>query len=175
MSVSQPQRRIIVGRIAGAFGVRGLMRIESWTQPFDNLRCYNPWLIGRQGADQLWREYTVDEVSVFGRRLVARLRGINDRDEARSLYNAEIAVTNEQLPPLPEGEYYWFEIEGLRVVNHKGVSLGVVSHLMDASAHNVLVVRSDERERLIPYIKKQVVLNVDLSAGEMTVEWGVDW
>lgn len=167
-----PEQHVVLGRVAGVFGVQGQVRVESWTSPFDNLRRYNPWLIGRAGE---YRSYPVEEVAVLGQRLVARLRDVNDRDEARRLFNADIAVPVAQLEDLPEGEYYWFQLKGLRVVNTQGDDLGGIDDLFDTGAHNVLVVRDDKRERLIPYIKGEVVRRVDLSAGVVEVEWESDW
>lgn len=166
------ERRVVLGRIAGAFGVDGRMRVESWTQPFDGLRRYNPWLIGRNGE---YRRYEVEELIVTGRRLVARLQGVADRDEARRLYGSEIAAEADQLESLPEGEYYWFQLKGLRVVNERGESLGRVDDLTDTGAHSILVVRDDARERLIPYVKGEIVRRVDLNEGLVEVEWEADW
>lgn len=166
--------RVVVGRVAGAFGVKGLMRIESWTQPFDNLRHYNPWFIRVNGA---WHRRAVSHVSVSGQRLVAGLEGVADRDAAQLLYHADIAIARDQLEILPPGEYYWFELTGLRVVNLDGITLGVVDSLMETGANNILVVRPAEgkHECLIPYIKEQVVRNVDLDKGVVTVDWEESW
>lgn len=172
MSEPQLQKPIIVGRIAGAFGIKGDVRVESWTQPFDNLRTYNPWLIGK---GEQWQSYKIENVAVAGQRLTAHLEGVGDPDAARRLYGLHIAITTDQMATLPKGEYYWTQIEGLRVLNKADIELGIVSHLMDVGAHNVMVVKSKDGEHLIPYVKQRTILEVDLNAGVIKVDWELDW
>jgi 16S rRNA processing protein RimM len=86
------------------------------------------------------------------------------------LIDCDIAVQREQLPALESGEYYWTDLQGLRVVNLEGVELGVVSHLFETGANDVLVVRG-ERERLIPYTTGEAIQEVDLDHGQITVDW----
>ena len=166
------ERHVVVGRVAGAFGVHGALRIESWTHPIGNLCQYNPWLIG-SGESRC--RYTVEQVSMVGQRLVAKLEMLNDCDEAKRLYGAKIALDEEQLKPLAPGEYYWFQLTGLRVINLAGDNLGTVASLLDTGANNVLVVKNDAGECLVPYIKERVVRQVDLQARVITVAWGADW
>ena len=93
-----------------------------------------------------------------------------DRDAAAALKGTQIGVHREQLPGPGEGEYYWHDLVGLRVQTTQGMELGTVDHLIETGANDVLVVRG-ERERLIPFIRGQVVLSIDLAAGEMRVDW----
>lgn len=117
-----------------------------------------------------------------GEGLVARLDGIDDRDRAVDLVGNEVAIQMSQLPPVAQDEFYWAQLEGLRVVNLEGEELGCVSHLFETGANDVLVVRhgrDDETdagrtgERLIPYVKG-VVRSVDLDGGVITVDWHAD-
>ena len=84
-----------------------------------------------------------------------------------------IAVPRSELPPLPEGEYYWQDLLGLRVVNCEGVELGEVAEIFATGANDVLVVRG-ERERLIPFVEP-VVVKVDIEASRLTLDWGADY
>jgi 16S rRNA processing protein RimM len=117
---------------------------------------------------------------VQGKGLVAQLRGCTDRDMALRFARADIAVERSALPQLEQDEYYWHQLEGLRVYAKSGdgsrVLLGRVDHLVETGANDVLVVKPDtgsldQRERLIPWVPDDVVLKVDLAQGEMLVDW----
>ncbi len=124
----------------------------------------------RHGA---WAPLRVLDGRSQGRGLIARLEGCTDRDQAHALIGAEIAIDLAQLPALGAGEYYWAQLEGLRVVNLQGVELGRVSHLLETGANDVLVVKG-EREHLIPYIGA-VIRAVDTEAGLIRVDWDPDF
>lgn len=152
--------------MSGLFGVRGWIKVFSNARPRENILNYNPWLLKtREG----WREMALAEGRLQGPGVVARLEGVTGRDQAQTLVGAEIAVRRNQLPPTKEGEHYWADLEGLRVVNLEGVELGTVSHLFETGANDVLVV-TGERERLLPYTG-QVIRAVDLVAREIRVDW----
>ncbi len=161
---------VVIGRVRGVFGVRGWVKVLSYTRPSEAILQYNPWFL-RTGEQ--WG--TVRLVS--GRRqakgVIACFEGCSDRDQASAWVGAEIAVTRAQLPRLQPGEYYWTQLEGLRVINLAGDELGRVDHLLETGANDVLVVEGD-RQRLIPYIP-DVIRKVDLDSGTMLVDWDVDF
>lgn len=159
-----------MGRIAAPFGVRGWVKIQPFTEEIDGLLDFPVWHLGR-GAD--WREVKVLEADVHSKSLVARLQGCDDRDAAAALKGLEVAVPRDELPETGEDEYYWADLIGLEVVNTQGENLGKVADLLETGANDVLVVEG-ERERLIPFIA-QVILEVDLKAGRISVDWGADY
>ena len=165
----RPDRQVLVGRIVGLFGVRGWVKVYSYTRPREAILNYSPWQIQVAGA---WRTLDVAEGRAQGSGLVARLAGYESRDGAADLVGADVAIAAAQLPAAGEREYYWAELVGLRVVNLADQELGRVSHLFETGANDVLVVRG-ERERLIPF-GKDVVKSVDLDAGVIRVDWGFD-
>ena len=162
---------IILGRISGLFGVKGWVKIYSHTSPRAGILRYKTWYLKRDGG---WQEHKLAQGHAQGKGVVARLAGFDDRDRAASLIDTEIAVRREQLPKLQPGEYYWTDLEGLRVENLEGVDLGVVSHLFETGANDVLVVKGD-RERLIPYTLGEAVRAVDLREGRILVDWDPDF
>ncbi|HEX7045687.1 MAG TPA: ribosome maturation factor RimM [Burkholderiales bacterium] len=162
----RPDRRITVGRVVGLFGVRGWVKVYSYTRPREAILQYDPWYLCLAGE---WRERALAEGRMQGEGVIARLAGYEDRDTAAALVGADIAILAAQLPPTGEREYYWADLEGLRVVNLAGDELGIVSHLFETGANDVLVVRG-ERERLIPFADS-VVREVDLEAGVLRVDW----
>ncbi|SFM64909.1 16S rRNA processing protein RimM [Ectothiorhodospira mobilis] len=163
--------RIVVGHIAGVYGVRGWLRIFSETEPRTQLIQYNPLYMERNGQ---WSEVHVEAGRAHGKGLVAKFQGLDDRDAAAACIGCHLAIGREQLPPLPEDEYYWADLVGLRVVNLQGLELGRVDHLLQTGANDVLVVHGD-RERLIPYVREAVIRSVQLEAGEIRVDWDPDF
>ena len=162
---------IIIGRVSGLFGVRGWVKIYSHSSPREGILRYRTWYLESAGE---WQAYKLISGRAQGKGVVAHLAGCDDRDGAAALIGRDIAIRREQLPALEPGEYYWTDLEGLRVENLQGVDLGVVSHLFETGANDVLVVKGD-RERLIPYIMGQAVREVDLAAGRMVVDWDPDF
>lgn len=163
------QAPVELGRITGVFGVRGWVKVYSDTRPREAILGYNPWLLGLNGG---WREWQLLDGRVHGAGIVAQLAGCSDRDQAQALIGARIAVRREQLPRVRAGEFYWADLVGLQVVNLRDEALGVVDHLMETGANDVIVVRG-ERERLIPFTKA-VITAVDLEHGVIRVDWDRD-
>jgi len=161
------QALIVVGRITGVYGVRGWVRLASFTDPMENLLAYRPWLIEDLGQR---RELIVHEVRRQGKGFVARIDDCDDRDEALRYAGRDLCMPAERLPQAEEDEYYWFELEGLKVVNTDGVELGTVDHLFATGANDVMVVKAGPRERLLPFIA-DVIVEVERGARLIKVNW----
>ena len=166
------QRMITVGRLHGAFGVRGELKLESFTDPAHAIGRYLPWQLRDPRGNT--RSCEDVRVRVGGKGLIATIAGIEDRDAADALHGTDILVPRSALPPPAPGEYYWVDLEGLRVVNVEGVAFGTVSHLFSTGANDVLVVQG-ERERMIPFVTPDYVKSVDFDAGLVTVDWDADF
>lgn len=162
----------MLGRITGLYGVRGWMRVHSYTEPRGALLGYDGWLVRRNDA---WQACPVVEAREHGKTLVVRLEGIEDREAAARFVGADVAVERARLPKTAEGEYYWADLEGLEVRHRDGRVLGRVSRLFETGAHDVLEVRREEggreHELLIPFVPGEFVLGVDLEAGVINVDW----
>ncbi len=162
-------QRVVLGHIAGVYGVRGWVKIFSETAPREGILRYSPWLIG--DSDQPRK---VLEGRVHGKGVVARLEGCDDRDQAAALVDQEIAVGRDRLPPARPDEFYWIDLEGLSVVTLEGAQLGQVSHLFSTGANDVLVVVG-ERERLLPFAWDSVIRSVDFEQRLIQVDWDPDF
>lgn len=158
---------ILVGRIAGVYGIKGWIKIISYTRPVEKILDYSPWYVGR--ADAL-EQYTVRDGKAAGKSLRAALAGITDRDQARELIGSEIYIQRSQLEELPEGQYYWTDLLNLQVVNTEGRLLGKLETIYETGANDVMVVQGDERH-LIPLIQGHYLLDVDLERGIIQVDW----
>lgn len=165
-------RLILVGKCHGAFGVRGEVKLESFTDPPGALLGYQPWTLrDARGVD---REVDGARGRETTKGIVATFSGVADRDAADALRGVELYVPRGVLPAPAAGEYYWVDLEGLRVVNREGVAFGHVSHLFPTGANDVVVVRG-ERERLLPFVQPDVIVSIDFEAGLMTVDWDADF
>lgn len=164
---AESDRAVRLGEITGVHGVRGWIRVHSYTEPRQNLLAYRSWVLAHGGRD---RRVEVEEARESGQRLIAKLAGIDDRDGAAALIGASISVPRSALPPPAPGEYYWTDLEGLVVRNGSGDLLGRVDRLIATGANDVLVLEGPE-ERMIPFVQGSTVQRVDLDRGEIVVDW----
>lgn len=169
--MGRQDEQLVVGRVVGLYGVQGWVKIESYTDPRENIQNYAPWRLSVRGRQ---RTLLAESVKPQGKGLIVRFEGIQDRDAAVELLDSEISVGSEQLPDLSAGEYYWRDLIGLTVINRQAEELGRVESLFETGANDVLVVRDDRREILIPYLPNQVILAVDLVKGQLLVDWDVE-
>ena len=162
---------VCVGKVSGIFGVRGWIKVYSYTETRENILTYSPWTLTK-GKES--KEVEVIDGRRHGKTVVARLEGINDRDDAAELNGWEIFIHADQLPKAKQGEYYWADLIGLQVKTVEGIDLGIVQQMLETGANDVVVVLG-ERERLIPFLQGQTIIKIDLLAGEMLVDWDADF
>jgi 16S rRNA processing protein RimM len=120
------------------------------------------------------RPIEVEEGQSHGGGVVAKLRGIDDRDQARELVGADIVVARERLPACETNEYYWADLEGLEVRTTDGQVLGRVDHLIATGSHDVLVL-AGKPQLLIPFVWGQVIREVDLGVGRIVADWSPEY
>jgi 16S rRNA processing protein RimM len=161
---------MLVGRIAGAYGIKGWLRVNSFTEPAETIFSYMPWQLQAINNGQLSRSVEIVQGKPHGKGVVVHLAGIDDRDQAEGLKGMEIRVDRERMPEPESGHYYWSDLEGLRVEDAAGTNLGRVDHMMDTGSTDVMVVCGESRH-LIPFIVGETVLEVNLEAGFVRVDW----
>jgi 16S rRNA processing protein RimM len=146
---------IRLGSINGSHGVKGWVKVFSYTDPVEAILDYQPWIL-KKGS--ITRQVNIQEGQPNGKKLIARLEDVDTREMSDELIGYEIFVDREVLPDLEDGVFYWFQLEGLTVRNTDGVLFGQVDQLLETGANDVLVVKPtadsiDDEERLIPYVK----------------------
>lgn len=177
MNTAAATRRVLIGRIVGLYGVQGWLKIESWTEPRTRIFDYQPWLltsappVDQHGPGAAAWEVKDVKGRAQGKGLVCSLPEVADRERAAALIGTDIYVARELLPSPEKDEYYWVDLEGLAVTTMEGVALGRVSHLFATGANDVMVVRDEKRERLVPFVQGSYVRSVDLAAGTIVVDW----
>jgi len=165
---------IIVGKLGSSYGIRGWLRVFSFTEHSNSLFDYKPWYILRAGK---WQEVEVENFKPHNQDTVVKIKGINDRDEANTLTNFEIYVDAQKLPDLEDGDFYWKDLIGCHVITTSGYDLGQVTDLMETGSNDVLVVKANlkdafgAKERLLPFVEDQFIKKVDLSVKQITVDW----
>lgn len=158
---------IVLGRISGLYGVNGWVRLFSYTEPRTGILEHTECRLRHDGGQQ---DARLIEGKAQGKGVVARFAGIEDRDTAARLIGQEILVSRSALPELSEGHFYWADLEGLSVETKDGALLGWVAYLLATGANDVLVVQG-EKETLVPFLWGSVILDVDLEAGRIRVDW----
>ena len=176
MSVDS-SRMVVIGKLTSVYGIKGWVKVHSYTEPMENFFGYTECFIEKGGQ---WLPIAFEEGKKHGKGLVAQIQGVNDRDLAATYCKCNIAVSAAALPDLADDEFYWHQLEGLKVYTTgeagEELLLGKVSHLIETGSNDVLVVRKcagsiDREERLIPYLPGQFVKDIDLDNGLMRVDW----
>ncbi|OAM30082.1 MULTISPECIES: ribosome maturation factor RimM [Eikenella] len=170
MSRSQ-DKWIAMGYVKGAFGVKGWVKVAVGTEYADSLLDYPVWRLSKDGASH---SYTLESGQVAGDELQVKFAEIGDRDAAQLLRGHTIEIHRSDFEPAEEGEYYWADLVGLAVHNRQGELVGTVSNLMETGAHDILVVDGEHGRKLIPFVEHYID-SVDLEAGGIVADWGLDY
>lgn len=176
-SNADSHQRVELGKFGKVFGIKGWLRLISYTNPPENILTYGSLY---SEIDGNWTTLDIDQSQLQANGLVVHVKGFDEPETARTLTGTGIWIDSSALPALPAGEYYWHQLEGLSVVNQHGELLGEVTELMATGANDVLVVAAtassiDDRERLIPYLSGSVVKKVSLDDGLIDVDWEADY
>lgn len=176
--MSSKQEPVVLGKLGSSHGIKGWLKITTYTDSVEGIFDYSPWLIKDQGE---WREVKVLQWRFQGKAVVASLEGVETRDQAQMLTNCEIAVTPQQIETLPEDEFYWRDLIGCEVVNTKGYNMGKVQEIVETGSNDVLLVKANAKdgfgkaERMIPFVTEQFIIEVNLTEKQITVDWDPDF
>lgn len=175
---------IVLGRMTAPYGVNGWLRLHPFGDDPESWRDIKRWWLGSDDQDfSAWRAYPLQVMRLQGKAWVVKLTGVDDRNAAESLVGFYVGAPREALPATDEGEFYWGDLVGLVVENERQEVLGRVTEMIESGAHAVMVVTEEAtttgeggkaQQRLLPFVG-QVVKDVDVPAGRMTVAWERDW
>ena len=188
-----PADAVEVGRVLGAWGIKGGIRVKPFSKDPEALFSARRWFIqppesvlgARAGVSlsQFPALLHITSSKVHGDSVVATAQELPDRNAAERLQGARVFVARTHFPTAGDGEYYWIDLIGLTVVNRQGETLGRVTDLIDTGAHSVLRVMRpdaaegaslDASERLIPFVAAFIDA-VSLVDRRITVDWGLDY
>lgn len=168
-----------VGQFGSVYGVRGWLRIHSYTEIPESIFEYKPWFI--KNKSEGWREIQLVEWKRHAGGYICKLEGFDQREDAQFLTNFSVFIDESVLPELPEGEFYINSLIGMKVINQEGYDLGEIVDLMETGANDVLVIKANEndeygkKERLLPLVFDTTILNVDKDTNIVNVIWDPDF
>lgn len=165
-SPTEHPKRLIMGRIGAPYGVKGWLKVTSYTHPKANILQYSTWQVK---AGQQWQSLSPAETQTQGNALLVKLANCNTPEEAQQWTNATIAIYHNELPQLADDEYYWNDLIHSEVVTDTGTHLGTVTRLLETGSNDVFVVEGDQRH-LIPYTD-DCVTHIDTHNHIITVDW----
>ncbi|GLS82525.1 ribosome maturation factor RimM [Paraferrimonas haliotis] len=172
------QEMVVLGKLGSVYGVKGWLRVNSFTDVAEGIFDYDPWYLKVRGK---WQQIEIAQWRSHAKGPVALLSTVDDREAAQQLVNCEIGVKAEQLEELPEDEFYWRDIIGCEVINTKGYHMGAVDDILETGSNDVLKVKANkkdafgQKERLIPFVTDQFIINVNLESRQITVDWEPDF
>ncbi len=175
--MNTPDNMLTLGKISGVFGVKGWVKIYSHTSPLQQIIKYSPIYLRKKDG---WQAVKIVKGQRQGKGVIAQLEGVDDRDQAFSLIGTEIGIERDQLEDLSSDTYYWTDLQGMSVFTLDDIPLGVVDWVFNAGSTDVLVVKSKaegekNKERMIPWIKDDVIKSVNLEQSLLVVDWDPDF
>ncbi|BGI50776.1 MAG: ribosome maturation factor RimM [Arsenophonus endosymbiont of Ceratovacuna japonica] len=169
-----PINYVILGKLGTAYGIHGWIKVFSFTKYNEDIFKYQPWFI--QHLKQ-WKKLKIEKWKNHNNNFIIKINNINDRNDANLITNCKIIINSLQLPKLKNNEYYWKDLIGYKVITVKGYNLGYVQNLMETVSNDVLIIKSNKKDtfninkRLIPFIDKQVIKNINICTKIIKVDW----
>ncbi len=171
MAEEDKNQLVEMGYVKAAFGVHGWIKLAVQTEYPDSLLAFDTWYLAKGGQ---WRTFTVEEGKLVDDGILAKLAGVDGRDQAHALRGHTVAVPRDTFAPTEEDEYYWADLVGMSVTNQEQIALGEVVDLMQTGAHDVLVIKGEYGQKLIPFVS-QFILDVNEQTRSIKVDWGMDY
>ena len=162
-------KKILVGKISNPHGIKGWVKVISFTDPIENILSYKKWTISDNETE---KTYCLEDSRIQGNKIVIKLEGVNNRDDADLLKNLQIEINRSDLPELEENSYYWEDLVDFNVIDIKGNPVGKVDSLFRTGSNDVLVIINETKERLlVPFIMEEVIKYVDLAKELISIDW----
>ena len=162
-------KKILVGKISNPHGIKGWVKVISFTDPIENILSYKKWTISDNETE---KTYCLEDSRIQGNKIVIKLEGVNNRDDADLLKNLQIEINRSDLPELEENSYYWEDLVDFNVIDIKGNPVGKVDSLFRTGSNDVLVIIDETKERLlVPFIMEEVIKYVDLAKELISIDW----
>jgi len=162
-------KKILVGKISNPHGIKGWIKVISFTDPIENILSYKKWTISDNETE---KTYCLEDSRIQGNKIVIKLEGVNNRDDADLLKNLQIEINRSDLPKLEENSYYWEDLVDFNVIDIKGMHVGKVDSLFRTGSNDVLVIINETKQRLlVPFIMEEVIKYVDLDKELISIDW----
>jgi len=169
--MTDTQKRVAMGYIKGVFGIKGWLKIAANTEYTDSLLDYPEWQLCKDGKTL---NVVLEAGKIVNGELQVKFEGIDDRDQAFALRGYTIEIPREAFAPTEEDEYYWADLVGMTVINKENIVLGKVSNLMETGANDVLMIKGEHGQILIPFVSNYIE-SVDTDSKTIIADWGLDY
>ena len=168
----EDDKKIYLGKITGVHGIKGWLKIQSFSSPTENILKYPLWIISNRGQEGF---YSVEQGRKHSNKIIVKLEKIDDRTKAESLINSKIKIRRSALPKLSNESYYWSDLEGLSVLNSKEKLIGIIDSLIETGANDVMVINTTKDKRiLIPFAMHEIIKEVSIELNYVKVDWSID-
>ena len=168
----EDDKKIYLGKITGVHGIKGWLKIQSFSSPLENILNYPLWIINNRGQEGF---YSVEQGRKHSNKILVKLEKIDDRTKAESFINSKIKIMRSDLPKLTNESYYWSDLKGLSVLNSKEKLIGIVDSLIETGANDVMVVNTTKDKRIIiPFVMNEIIKEVSIELNYVKVDWSID-
>ncbi len=168
----EEDKKIYLGKITGAHGIKGWLKIQSFSSPPENILTYQSWIINNKGEEDF---YSIEQGRKQNNKIVVKLEKIDDRNTAESLINSKIQILRSDLPKLSNENYYWSDLVGLSVLNSEETVIGKIESLIETGANDVMVIITLKDERiLIPFVMHEIIKEVNVELSYIKIDWSIE-
>ena len=168
----EDDKKIYLGKITGVHGIKGWLKIQSFSSPPENILNYPSWIINNQGEEDF---YSIEQGRKQNKKIVVKLENIDDRNTAESLINSKILILRSDLPKLSNENYYWSDLVGLSVLNSEEKVIGKIESLIETGANDVMVIITSKGERvLIPFVMHEIIKEVNVDLNYIKIDWPIE-
>ena len=163
---------ILIGKIGKTRGLRGEFFLRPFSETIETFLSFKKFYVLESSMMQ---EVDFEYLKESNTNIIAKLRSINDIDEAKVFGQKNIYVLKSELPELEKDEAYWFELEKMKVINLEGQQLGHVASVNNFGANDVLEVTKGNQTLLIPFIKNRIIISINKPENYILVDWQEDY
>ena len=168
----EDDKKIYLGKITGVHGIKGWLKIQSFSSPPENILNYPSWIITNKGEEDF---YSIEQGRKQNNKIVVKLEKIDDRNTAESLINSKIQIQRSDLPKLSNENYYWSDLVGLSVLNSEEKVIGKIESLIETGANDVMVIITLKDERiLIPFVMHEIIKEVNVELNYIKIDWSIE-
>ena len=165
-------KKILLGKITGVHGIKGWLKIQSFSSPPENILEYPSWIINNHGEED---SYSIERGRKHHNKIIVKLEKIDDRTIAESLINSKIQILRSDLPKLPNENYYWSDLVGLSVLNSEEKVIGKIESLIETGANDVMVINNAKDERvLVPFVMHEIIKEVNVKLKYIKIDWLIE-
>ncbi|MBT3993940.1 MAG: ribosome maturation factor RimM [Gammaproteobacteria bacterium] len=165
----QNDKTINIGKVIGLHGVKGWLKILSFSSPPENIFNYKSLIISNKYINQIFH---IEDSRKQGKKILIKLDNIDDRTSAESLKESDIYIQRSDLPHLSEDTYYWEDLLGFNVFNQNNIKIGNVDSFIETGSNDVLIVKTTKNKNiLIPFIMNKSIKVVNIESHYITVDW----